>query len=87
MNNPGQVERKKGDVYQHNYDSDKTLEATYFMPYQNHSPMETPAATAWVQGSGTDTKCTIWAGTQNPQWAQGMVAEELGLTKEQHDPS
>ncbi len=83
VNKPGKVERKRGDIYQHNYDASKTLEATYFMPYQNHSPMETPSATAWVQGSGAETKCTIWAGTQNPQWAQGMVVEELGLAKDQ----
>lgn len=79
VNTKGQQERVRGDVYSHTYQADKTLEATYFMPYQNHSPMETPAATAWVQGKGAETKCTIWAGTQNPQWAQGMVVNQLGL--------
>jgi isoquinoline 1-oxidoreductase beta subunit len=83
VNQQGQVERKRGDVYQHEYLDNKTIEATYSMPYQNHSPMETPAATAWVQGAGKDTKCTIWAGVQNPQWAQGMVLGELGLAREQ----
>ena len=83
VNQPGQVERKRGDVYQHNYDASKTVEATYSMPYQNHSPMETPAATAWVQGTGAQTKCSIWAGVQNPQWAQSMVLGELGLSNEQ----
>ncbi|MDO6719912.1 molybdopterin-dependent oxidoreductase [Psychrosphaera sp. 1_MG-2023] len=77
---PGEAARKKGDVYGHNYDPKNTIEAVYTMPYQHHQPMETPAATAWVQGSGADKKCVIWAGVQNPQWAQGLVATELGFT-------
>lgn len=85
VNTQGQAERTRGDVYSHQYDPQKTLEATYFMPYQNHTPMETPAATAWVQGSGNQVKCTIWAGVQNPQWAQGLVATELGLKRDQTD--
>lgn len=85
VNTKGQQERVLGDVYAHDYDADKTLEATYSIPYQNHSPMETPAATAWVQGSGEDIKAQIWAGTQNPQWAQGLVAGELGIPREQAD--
>lgn len=82
---PGEAARKKGDVYAHDYDPAQTLEAVYTMPYQHHQPMETPAATAWVQGSGDDLKCVIWAGVQNPQWAQGLVASELGLSNEQTD--
>jgi len=83
VSNKGDVARTKGDVYSHSYDQENTLEATYSMPYQNHSPMETPSATATVKGSGKDLTCTIWAGTQNPQWAQGLVATELGIKKEQ----
>lgn len=74
--------RKKGDVYSHSYDDSKTVEATYTMPYLNHTPMETPSATAIVEGEGENIRCTIWAGTQNPQWAQGLVAGELGLPPE-----
>jgi len=83
VNKQGQAAREKGKVYEHKYDPSQTLEATYTMPYQNHSPMETPSATAWVRGSGDNLECTVWAGVQNPQWAQGMVAQELGLPREQ----
>ncbi|GAA0817355.1 molybdopterin-dependent oxidoreductase [Colwellia asteriadis] len=80
VNQQGSVAAHKGDIYTHQYQSENTLEATYTVPYNNHSPMETPAATAIV----TDEKCTIWAGTQNPQWAQGIVATELGYSQEEH---
>lgn len=83
VNQQGKAARQKGDVYGHSYAPDKTLEATYSMPYQNHSPMETPAATAWVTGTGAEKRCQIWTGTQNPQWGQGLVAGELGIKPEQ----
>jgi len=78
VNQQGKTVSSKGDVYAHKYNPQNTLEATYTVPYINHAPMETPAATAMIQ----DDKCTVWAGTQNPQWAQGMVAQELGLKRE-----
>ncbi|TPH16409.1 xanthine dehydrogenase family protein molybdopterin-binding subunit [Litorilituus lipolyticus] len=81
VNTKGAIVRRKGDVYRHNYDEANTVEATYSIPYLHHAPMETPAATAIV----TSEKCTIWAGTQNPQWAQGMVAQELGIPREEID--
>ena len=68
----------KGDVYAHQFDEEKTVEASYSIPYIHHAPMETPAATAIV----TDEKCTIWAGTQAPQWARNKAAQELGIKKE-----
>ena len=85
VNAKGVSVREKGDVYGHKYDDSRTLEATYTVPYINHTPMETPSATAIVTGSGENTKCTIWAGTQNPQWAQGLVAGELGIPQEKVD--
>ena len=75
----GEVVRAKGDVYQHNFNNKNTLEAVYSVPYLHHAPMETPAATAMI----SKDKCTIWAGTQNPQWAQGLVAKELAIKPEQ----
>jgi isoquinoline 1-oxidoreductase beta subunit len=81
VNQQGETVAKKGDIYNHQYNDKNTLEATYTVPYINHSPMETPAATAVVNGK----KCTIWAGTQNPQWAKGNVAKELGLKEDEHD--
>jgi len=37
--------RVVGDVYAHEFDSAKTVEATYTVPYHHHMSMETPAAT------------------------------------------
>ncbi|GLP96695.1 xanthine dehydrogenase family protein molybdopterin-binding subunit [Paraferrimonas sedimenticola] len=82
VNQKGIEIRAKGDVYQHSYDKARTVEATYSVPYLNHTPMETPAATAWVQGEGADKRVQVWAGTQNPQWAQSQVMAELGIDKE-----
>ncbi len=74
----GSVARSAGDVYAHEYDPNKTVEATYFMPYHHHMSMETPAATAYQEGD----KWVVWTGTQTPQWGKRMVLEELGLEPE-----
>ncbi|NQZ27256.1 MAG: xanthine dehydrogenase family protein molybdopterin-binding subunit [Colwellia sp.] len=81
VNQQGETVASKGDVYNHQYNENNTIAATYTVPYIHHAPMETPAATAVVNGK----KCTIWAGTQNPQWAKGTVARELGLEKDEQD--
>lgn len=70
--------RTQGDVYAHQYNPDKTVEAVYTGPYQHHMSMEPPAATVWLQKD----RCQVWTGTQNPQWAKGLVAEEVGLAPE-----
>jgi isoquinoline 1-oxidoreductase beta subunit len=70
----GEPIRAQGDVYKHKYEDSRTVEAIYTMPYHNHSPMETPAATAVIE----DGLCTIWAGTQTPQWGKSMALAELG---------
>ncbi|MEM7279998.1 MAG: molybdopterin cofactor-binding domain-containing protein, partial [Pseudomonadota bacterium] len=70
--------RVQGDAYAHEYDPERTVEAIYTIPYHNHSPMETPAATAVIE----DGICTIWTGTQSPQWGKALVLEELGLDPE-----
>lgn len=70
--------RSEGDVYGHQYDPKKTVEATYTVPYHHHMSMETPAATAVIDGE----KCTVWTGTQTPQWGKAMILEELGLNPE-----
>lgn len=66
--------RVEGDVYAHTFDSNRTIEATYTVPYHHHMSMETPAATAVVEGD----RCRVWSGTQAPQWGKGLVLEELG---------
>lgn len=75
VNRKGIVARSDGDVYSHKYNEEQVVEATYTVPYHHHMPMETPAATAVFNGD----KCTIWTGTQNPQWGKTLVLEFLGL--------
>lgn len=75
---PGAVVRGKGKLDDHSYNSERTVEATYTMPYHHHMSMEPPAATAVIQ----DGKCTVWTGTQTPQWAKSLILEELGLDGE-----
>ena len=75
VNTQGDKVRKEGDVYQHSYNASKTVEATYTVPYHHHMSMEPPAATAVVSAD----ECTVWTGTQAPQWAKGLIAEELGI--------
>ncbi|BCD98154.1 xanthine dehydrogenase family protein molybdopterin-binding subunit [Marinagarivorans cellulosilyticus] len=75
VNTQGDKVRKEGDVYQHSYNPSKTVEATYTVPYHHHMSMEPPAATAVVSAD----ECTVWTGTQAPQWAKGLIAEELGI--------
>lgn len=70
----GKEARVEGDVYAHEFDSTKTIEATYTVPYHHHMSMETPAATAVIEGD----RCRIWSGTQAPQWGKNLVLEELG---------
>lgn len=70
----GKEGRVEGDVYAHKFDANKTIEATYTVPYHHHMSMETPAATAVVENG----RCRVWSGTQAPQWGKSLVIEELG---------
>lgn len=72
---PGKVVRGKGKIDDHQYNPERTVEAVYTMPYHHHMSMETPAATAVIK----DGKCTVWTGTQTPQWGKGLILGELGL--------
>jgi len=78
VNKRGIPVREEGAVYEHEYDAERTLEATYTVPYHHHMSMETPAATAVIENG----ICRIWTGTQSPQWGKGLVMEELGLDPE-----
>jgi len=78
VNAKGIVVRSEGNAYNHEYDPQRTIEATYTVPYHHHMSMETPAATARIEGD----KCTVWTGTQTPQWCKSMVLQELGLDSE-----
>lgn len=72
---PGRIARDDGDADAALDSAADVLEARYWVPYLAHAPMEPPACVAHV----TDGGCQIWAPTQDPQTAQGMVAGALGL--------
>ncbi len=56
----------------------KVIDATFDFPYLAHATMEPLNAVADVQ----DDHCTIWTGTQQPNGAQGQVANMLKLPVE-----
>ena len=66
----------RGDVTAAFAKAAKTLEATYYAPMLSQAPMEPPAATARINADGS---CEVWACTQDPQTAQGVVAGALGI--------
>lgn len=79
VKNKGVAVRSKGNVYEHTYDRQRTLEAVYTMPYHHHMSMETPSATAVIEKNGV---CRVWSGTQTPQWAKNLIIAELGYDPE-----
>ena len=59
----------------------KTLKASYFLPYIQHTPMETRAAVAeWANGAGGG-KLTVWTGSQNPFGIRGELATAFNLNQ------
>jgi isoquinoline 1-oxidoreductase beta subunit len=72
----GSVVLARGDVDTALAGAAKTLEATYYAPHLSQAPMEPPAAVARVNADGS---CEVWACTQDPQTAQGVVAGALGI--------
>tara|TARA_R110002049_G_scaffold45022_6_gene131658 strand:+ start:1972 stop:4188 length:2217 start_codon:yes stop_codon:yes gene_type:complete len=58
--------------------ADKTIEATYHVPFLVHAPMEVPNATAWFQGD----KIEVWAPVQDPQTARSELAHFFEMAEE-----
>jgi isoquinoline 1-oxidoreductase len=56
----------------------KKFESTYLNSYVAHSPMETHAALAQIEGD----KATVWASTQNPFGARDQIAQAIGFPAE-----
>lgn len=54
-----------------------SIEANYWAPYLAHAPMEPMNAVVDIQGD----KVEVWAGTQGPSAAQGLVARYAGVPK------
>lgn len=75
---PGKVVRESGDVDAAMKKAAAKHSAVYSVPFLAHAAMEPLVAVAIV----ADGKCKIWAPTQNPQAAQGTVAQTLGMKPE-----
>jgi len=72
------IVRNDGDVDAAFRSAHRTLEATYELPLLAHAPMEPMNCTAKV---GAD-HCTLWAPTQNPDYARKVAAAICGLRPE-----
>ncbi len=75
---PGVVARNDGDVVKGLAGAAQRLDAVYRLPFLAHAAMEPMNCTAHVRKDG----CEIWVGTQVPTLTQAVVAEFLGLPKE-----
>jgi isoquinoline 1-oxidoreductase beta subunit len=75
---PGKIIRNQGDADSGFSHSGSVFEADYYVPLLAHASMEPMVATAEFR----DGKVTAWAPTQNPQAAQAIIAQELGIPKE-----
>ncbi|MCG8319495.1 MAG: molybdopterin-dependent oxidoreductase [Cytophagales bacterium] len=74
----GNIKREQGEIKKALKAAGKMVEATYSVPHYAHATMEPPCALAKMENG----KCEIWAPTQHPQWAKGVVAEALGIEEE-----
>ncbi len=74
---PGNVVRDLGDASKAINGAARKVTAEYYVPHLAHAPMEPPAAMANFSGG----KCEVWACTQDPQTAQGVVAGMLSIDK------
>ncbi|EAQ28951.1 Twin-arginine translocation pathway signal [Erythrobacter sp. NAP1] len=74
----GTMRRSRGDTASALSSAATRIEAEYYAPHLSQSPMEPPAATAEWDG---DT-LTCWACVQDPQSTRNVLAEVLGIDKE-----
>ncbi len=84
----GALDRKDGFIYFERGDVDaafasvaRTISADYSAPYLAHATMEPINCTVQVR----DGAATVWASTQVPDVARGVVARVLGLADERVD--
>ena len=77
----GFVGNQAGDAKDAIDAAERTIEAVYSVPFQNHAPMEPMNATAlW-----TEDACEVWCPTQNGEAAFAATVEASGLKPEQCD--
>jgi len=75
---PGKVVRSQGDAESVFAKGGDMIEREYYVPLLAHAAMEPLVALAEYK----DGAVTVWAPTQNPQAVQAIIAQELGIPKE-----
>jgi len=75
---PGKVIRNVGDADAAFANAGQVFDAQYYVPLLAHASMEPMVAVAEFK----DGKVTAWAPVQNPQAAQAIISQELGIPKE-----
>jgi isoquinoline 1-oxidoreductase subunit beta len=75
---PGKVIRNVGDADAAFANAGQVFDAEYYVPLLAHASMEPMVAVAEFK----DGKVTAWAPVQNPQAAQAIISQELGIPKE-----
>lgn len=73
-----EVLRNDGDVKKALETASKKVEAAYTYPFISHASIEPQNCTAWFKNGGVE----LWAPTQNPEAAQKIITETLGVPKE-----
>ncbi len=71
----GTLVRNDGDARAAIQSAAEKIEATYEVPFQNHSPMEAMNATVHIRTDGAEA----WLPSQGPQWGQDAIAKIAGL--------
>lgn len=74
----GDTAVEEGDVTAALADASATIEAEYWAPHLAHAPMEPMSAVLKLENGAAE----LWAGTQGPGAAQGLVARYSGLDKD-----
>jgi isoquinoline 1-oxidoreductase subunit beta len=76
---PQRTMRADGDIDAAFAGAAKVIEAAYDYPFLAHATMEPMNCTAWFKNGEKGGEMEIWAGSQNPQGAQSLVAKTLAL--------
>jgi len=71
----GTVVRNDGDARAALGSAGSRIDATYEVPFQNHSPMEPMNATVHIRKDDAEA----WLPSQGPQWGQDVIAKIAGL--------
>jgi isoquinoline 1-oxidoreductase beta subunit len=80
LSKPGKtVVRNDGEADATLAKANARIEATYELPFQNHSPMEPMNATVHIRPDGAEA----WLPSQGPQWGQDAIAKIAGLKGDQ----